>query len=162
MRYQTDPLQREARGIGPSLANMIPGLSQNLPPKIDITGREVELDPNRLLRASKVVSKSRETPETEVYRAAGYVPPALPRKIRVAGEDISLTPEEYTDYARDVRSAEASAARRVSGQEGFASLEQDKKADRLEKATKAARERVRARWKSRIRRAGRHRQGVSR
>lgn len=149
VRYQTDPVMRESRGVIPGIANMVPGVSQNLPPKVDVLGRELGYAENRLERASKVSSPSRETPETEAFRRSGYVPPGAPKTLRIAGESFSLTPEEWTEFEKDMGAAVATATRSAISVSGFENMDKDRRAKIIEARVKKARDGVRERWKQR-------------
>lgn len=157
VRYQTDPVQRESRGIVPSVMNMVPGLSQKLPARVDVTGRDVRYDPNRLARFSKVSSLETPTPETRAYREAGYVPPRAPgvMRVKVAGERIALTPAERHDYEQQVGAETSLRVRRVISTEAFARMTQEQKAKKLRKAADGAREMVGNQWKRKLRNSGR-------
>jgi hypothetical protein len=157
VRIQTDPVVREARGIGPAVTNMIPGLSQNLPAQTDVLGREMQYDQNRLIRAAKDITTDRSTPETAAFRESGYTPPRQPSqvKIKVAGEDVALTGEERTQYEKDIGAEVSLRTRRLIGSESFARLSQEQKAERIRRVTMKAREMVRDQWKRKLRKSGR-------
>lgn len=76
VRQQADSTMREARGVPQAVANMVPGLSQKLPASIDVLGRERTYEPDRLLRATKVLSTQRTSPETDLFAKLEWSPNA--------------------------------------------------------------------------------------
>lgn len=157
IRAQTDPVQRESYGFGPAIANRIPGLSQMLPPKVDVEGREVRYDPNRLLRSTKMVSQDTSTPVTQAYRRSGYTPPRRDRvaKITVAGQDVALTHEEREQYEKEIGEAVSTAVRRLISGENFGQFDKERQAELIRKVSTNVRKDVTNRWRQKLRQSGR-------
>ena len=148
VRYQTDPGRREARGIGPSILNMLPGLSQGLPPRVDIFGREQTYDPNRLIRASKVLGRGTEDVLTQALRGAEYVP-TRPRTTLTArgAEPVRLVGKDRAAFEKEMGEATARVVREVALGPDFAEMDQETKARILQRVVEQARDAVRSQWK---------------
>ena len=145
VRYQVDPKQRMAKGVLAPTANMIPGLSATLPERVDALGRVIEYDPNRLARASKVLSRSRETPETETMRQTFET-----RQAEEAGPE-KLAPSDQARFDKEIGEARVRGIRIATSQPGHKSLSRDEQADAVSKAVEFQRRAVRARWRNRQR-----------
>lgn len=147
VRMQTDPVRRDARGISGAVRNMIPGVSQGLEPKIDILGREIGYDPNRLARAAKVIPTGRVTPETETMREAKYAPSRPRTELVQKKERLKLEGPESTAFQKALGEATRKATADEKTKPAFAKLDQEDKAKRLKSAIDRARDRVRREWK---------------
>ena len=144
VRIQTDPMRREARGVGQGIANMIPGRSQQLEPSLDVFGRENRYEPNRLLRSLKVVSPVKDT----TVSRPGYFPTEPRREVKPARQPArKLEGPEGTRFAREMGAATEEAWRSLIARPGFNDLEQDRQDELLRDAINGARKRVRDRWK---------------
>lgn len=152
IRQQVDVTQREARGVIPAIKNIIPGISKQLQPKIDILGREKTYEPNRFLRGTKVISSLKETPETRILREVGYSPSELDRGDRILeqeGKSYELSPEEFTQFKKEIGEATLEAIRDAAKISGWEEKDTDEKADTLQSRITAARKRIRNQWKDR-------------
>jgi hypothetical protein len=149
VRIQTDPVKRDARGVSGAVMNMLPGVSQNLQPKVDILGREVGYDPNRAVRAAKVLTSGRESPETATMRESKYAPTKPRTELQAKKEKLKLEGAESTQFQKDMGEATRKATETTRARPGFSALDQEDKALRIKKAVDAARDRVRKDWKSR-------------
>ncbi len=139
VRYQTDPVQRDSRGIGPAVANMLPGVSQTLPARVDVLGREMRYDPNRLARGSKVLGLATESPETEALRTR-LEQKKVPAQVR---------PSERAEFERQRRVAAGAAMSMVIRQEGFSALPEDQQARLIDRALEQAHRTITNQWKER-------------
>jgi len=148
VRQQVDPNVRVARGIGPAMENMVPGLSSRLPKQVDVLGRDVTYEPNRLLRATKVMSTRRTDPESQLLGELDWAPSPVEDVLKKKGHpDVKLKPDQYERFQREVGEARAATIRRLMSRSSFSGLDDDEKKDRLDKATKEAAATVRDRWK---------------
>ena len=141
VRYQVDPKMRVTKGIVAPTLNMLPGASQTLPEKTDALGRPIDYDPNRLARASKVLSKARETPQTRTIRDLFETRQAEERPEK-------LTPDEKVRFDREMGEARARGIDIATSQPGHAKLSRAEQADAVEKAVRYQRRIVSARWKN--------------
>lgn len=103
-----DPVQRETRSLVDAVLARVPGMSDQLPPRLDIWGRE-RLRPEPLGPDLVSPFMSRDyTPDevdNELYRLG--VPLrmpdraiSIPRSDRLAGETVELTPQQYDRYVK--------------------------------------------------------------
>lgn len=139
VRQQTDSAQREAKGIVPSLENMLPGVSQRLPQKVDVLGRAIDYDPNRLARASKVLTLPRTSPETEALRT----------RLEERKPPRQVAPADRAEFERERRTAAGAALNMVIRQDGFDALPPDQQARLIDRALESAHRTVTNRWKER-------------
>lgn len=147
VRIQTDPTRREARGIGPSILNMLPGASQNLPAKVDLLGRTAGMTESPVLRATKVVQESRATPETRALRESGYLPSEPQSRLTKKGEAKKIEGKDRERFEREMGEATRRAIQQVSGNAAFGRLDEEQQQENLKRAVDRARSVVRNRWK---------------
>lgn len=146
-RQQADSTMRVARGVPDAVQNMIPGLSQRLPASIDVLGRARTYEPNRLTRATKVLSTTRDTRETKVLDDAGWFPTPPKTQLTKKGyAPVTLTKQDAERFQREMGEATRAALMRFDTPT-FRALDPEEKQKRLEKAVNDAREVVRNRWK---------------
>lgn len=146
VRIQTDPTKRVARGVVPGIYNMLPGRSQQLEPQTDVFGQEVGYEPNRVLRALKIVSPVRDT----TLRRSDYFPsePRAELKIKGQKQPAKLEGPQSTAFLKEMGAATQEAYRAVVSQPGFRQLDPDEQERRITNAVNRARQTVRARWKA--------------
>jgi hypothetical protein len=112
-----DPVLREVRSIGDTLKSRIPGLRQDLVPKIDVWGQSV---PYQGAAGPDVLSRAYQSAITndpvnlELTRLA-MMPAALDRKIR----GVELADRQYEDYARTAGRMTKMQLDKMVGSPGF-------------------------------------------
>lgn len=101
-RY-VDPTKRQTNSIGEAIQSRIPGMSQNLLPKVDVFGRKIQNESNPFINPFNT-TKAKDTPVTnEIWRLyKNYAGVSLgdPNQSASIGQGlkVELTPEEYTAY----------------------------------------------------------------
>jgi hypothetical protein len=96
----TDPLERDPQTIADRVASRIPGLSRTVPARRNVFGEPIARSP--MERVAGMVSPfqmrtSADTPLLAEMRRLGVTVGKPSRTIRIAGEAIERTREEYTD-----------------------------------------------------------------
>jgi lysozyme len=113
VRQQIDDTRRKPKGWMQAMADMLPGLSQNVPAKIDALGRESKLDPNRFARMTKLTSKSTSDEVTRAIEEADYQPPIPNTTLTIGGVRKVLEGEEKTRFLKAMGSAAEEGIRLV-------------------------------------------------
>lgn len=149
VRAQSDSTMREARGIGPAVLNMLPGLSQRLPASIDVLGRERSYEPDRLLRASKVLSTQRTSPETDLFARLEWSPNAPSLTLERGKSKTTLTGKDAEAFKREMGEATLKAVRSVMARPGFEKKDREDAVEILQREVDRARKPVRKRWTDR-------------
>jgi len=150
VRQQTDPVMREARGVPQAVENMLPGMSQRLPASVDVLGRERTYEPDRMVRASKVLSTERTSPETRVFAALGWSPSAPSTTLELGKGKTTLTGEDAAQFRREMGEATAKAVRAFAARhKNLDKLDREDAVDTLKKMVDDARKPVRRRWATR-------------
>lgn len=151
VRYQTDATRRDARGIGPSLQNALPGLSSDLPEQVDVMGRTQKYEKDRLARASKFVTTPNETPETKIMDATGWSPTASSPSFRIGKKTVKLDRSDEAAFHKEAGQAGMATIVPTASQPGFKDADEEQKVEMLDRAWKRAVDSVRSRWKSKLR-----------
>lgn len=100
--YWQDALIRAPENLQEQIKTMLPGKSQEVAPRLDILGRNVQRDENKLLRSfGRVGVTAREDDQlvnalVEIGEETGYYPGFPDKKIR--GKELSA--DEYRQYQR--------------------------------------------------------------
>lgn len=152
VRQQTDVVQRQSKGLVQGVKNMVPGLSKQLQPKIDIFGREKKMEQNRALRATKVISTLKETKETKLLRDVGYSPTELTQAAQTLegrNKSYKLSDQEFTTYKKEVGRATLKAIQQAGKTRGWKDLDKNQKADVLQSLITKYRNHIRDTWKAR-------------
>lgn len=151
VRYQTDATRRDARGIGPSIENALPGISSDLPEQVDVMGRTQTYEPTRLARASKFVTTPNETPETKIMDATGWSPTASSASFRIGKKTVKLDRSDEAAFHKEAGQAGMATIVPTASQPGFKDADEEQKVEMLDRAWKRAVDSVRSRWKSKLR-----------
>lgn len=105
IRYQTDPALRKPENLKEAIQNMVPGLSTQVPPKINILGKPMEVEPERVLRATKHAFPVEEDENTQFLREIGYSPLDPNTTLRVKGQKAELTGTNRESYLKEMGEA---------------------------------------------------------
>ena len=109
-----DRTVRRPTGIAQTLESRIPGLTQNVPAVIDVTGKPVQRPVSALGGANPfVVSKRTGDPVLDTLAALGIATPQPPTKIKLRGRDVALTPQEQEQFLRQENAAFYDRAKRL-------------------------------------------------
>jgi hypothetical protein len=150
IRQQADRVVREPKGIGQAIANAVPSVSQNVPPRVDLLGQIATLPANRLVRATKMFSEpvtgdpaaaARELRETE---AEIPIPKA---ELRQGKGRVILDGQERAEFLRQMGLATLSTVLAVSRRPGFKDSDPEEQARAIEKAVEESRDSVRRAWR---------------
>lgn len=137
----TDPMVRQPKGVGESMAARLPGLSQNVPARLDRFGRDVQREGGPMRRALDPFNVSTESDDPVLAELGRLgVSMGMPSG-RVTLPD-NITPLSRGE-SREVQQAKGGATydvlMRVISAPGYANLSDDQKVDVLELAITRAR-----------------------
>lgn len=150
VRQQADSTMREARGVPQAVENMIPGLSQRLPASIDVLGRERTYEPNRLLRASKVLTTQRTSPETQLFARLEWSPSAPSLTLEKGKNKTTLTGADAEAFKREMGAATEKAIRQALAlHPNLDKMEREDAVNVIDDAVNKARKPIRKRWTDR-------------
>ena len=137
-----------------TLKSKIPGLSQTLPATYDTWGNEVQRSGNSLeaafaqyLNPGQLGYSGGQTPiDEEIMRLydatnnSGVFPHKADRTVTVAGEEVDLDNQQYSEFQRLLGQASYEAANAFLEMPGYDSLADEQKADALQNAYAAAKD----------------------
>ena len=137
-----------------TLKSKIPGLSQTLPATYDTWGNEVQRSGNSLeaafaqyLNPGQLGYSGGQTPiDEEIMRLydatnnSGVFPHKADRTVTIAGEEIDLDNQQYSEFQRLLGQASYEAANAFLEMPGYDSLADEQKADALQNAYAAAKD----------------------
>lgn len=137
-----------------TLKSKIPGLSQTLPATYDTWGNEVQRSGNSLeaafaqyLNPGQLGYSGGQTPiDEEIMRLydatnnSGVFPHKADRTVTVAGEEVDLDNQRYSEFQRLLGQASYEAANAFLEMPGYDSLADEQKADALQNAYAAAKD----------------------
>lgn len=137
-----------------TLKSKIPGLSQTLPATYDTWGNEVQRSGNSLeaafaqyLNPGQLGYSGGQTPiDEEIMRLydatnnSGVFPHKADRTVTVAGEEVDLDNQQYSEFQRLLGQASYKAANAFLEMPGYDSLADEQKADALQNAYAAAKD----------------------
>lgn len=137
-----------------TLKSKIPGLSQTLPATYDTWGNEVQRSGNSLeaafaqyLNPEQLGYSGGQTPiDEEIMRLydatnnSGVFPHKADRTVTIAGEEIDLDNQQYSEFQRLLGQASYEAANAFLEMPGYDSLADEQKADALQNAYAAAKD----------------------
>ncbi len=137
-----------------TLKSKIPGLSQTLPATYDTWGNEVQRSGNSLeaafaqyLNPGQLGYSGGQTPiDEEIIRLydatnnSGVFPHKADRTVTVAGEEVDLDNQQYSEFQRLLGQASYEAANAFLEMPGYDSLADEQKADALQNAYAAAKD----------------------
>ena len=147
VRQQADSTMREARGVPQAVQNMIPGLSQRLPASIDVLGRERTYEPSRLLRATKVLTTQRTSPETDLFARLEWSPNAPGLLLERGKEKKKLEGKDAELFKREMGAAvEKGIANARAKHPRLDQMEREEAIEILDAEITKARKPVRKRW----------------
>lgn len=102
VRNQTDPTVRKPTTVAEAVENMLPGLSQEVVPRVTITGQEIEGEQDRLLRAFKQTAPSLEDQNTQFLREIGWAPIPAPLSFTVRGVSKEVDKDNRGAYLKEM------------------------------------------------------------
>ena len=129
--HLADPYQRDARGWLESVKNKIPGLTEDLQPKIDLFGQQV---PNKEYYGVYAEQVSKD-PVWQAFKTNGYSPAPVERKIN----GIQLSDQEYHDYAVKAGLLSKMLLNQIVGMPNFTQLSPGTRHDMLRDAVTSGR-----------------------
>lgn len=152
VRNQTDPNIRKPTNIKEAFENIIPGLSQNVPARISVLGKEVKSEPNPLLRATKMVGSSTEDEKTRLMDELGWAPPSPQTTFtsKVTGEEIKLEGDILQQFKISMGRAADEAMTLAMKHPKFNSLSKDEKIKVLQKITAKLQGAVRKAYQAKV------------
>ena len=157
VRQQTDPMRRKPTTLGEAIKDMVPGYTESVQPRVDVLGRVSKLEPNQIARATKLVGKSTETPETRLMAELAWAPstPAttfeVPSGLRDAfdlPEKIELKGDAATAYLVEMGETTRDAMRVVMDEPGFETWDDMTKRRVLQRVVNAMRRGVEIKHKA--------------
>ena len=157
VRQQTDPMRRKPTTLGEAIKDMVPGYSESVQPRVDVLGRVSKLEPNQIARATKLVGKSTETPETRLMAELAWAPSTPATTFEVPSglrdefglpEKIELKGDAATDYLVEMGETTRDAMRVVMADPEFASWPADVKRRVLQRVVNAMRRGVEIKHKA--------------
>jgi hypothetical protein len=140
---QGEPKVRDTGSWQGAFSQVIPGLGENLPPKMNVWGKEISI-PGGVLRQWLPYKYSEELNDpTEKELARLNIYPGFPKqKLTVAGEKIELSDEEYRDYCLYYGSIAKELIDGVIQTETYRVLDDDKKSKLLDSTLTKVRNKV--------------------
>jgi len=127
-----DRVVRRPTGIVQTLESRIPGLSQNVPAAISITGEPVVRPVSALGGANPfVVSADKSDPVLHALAALGIATPQPPTKVKLRGRDVALTPQEQEQFLRQENIAFYDRAKKIMQSPAWARRSDDAKRQTL-------------------------------
>jgi hypothetical protein len=97
-----DPMQRDQTGFIPSIQARIPGLRQQLPPKVDYRGQEVPAQGtgpiNRMMPISSTPVRGDEIDRMASQLGVSATP--IPRTLAFSGRTLQLSPREHANLQK--------------------------------------------------------------
>lgn len=143
----TDPVERAPDGIAERIKSRIPFLSQTLPPRVDMFGREERRTP--LERLTEIASPGRakvgnETDLTKELRAVGARIPELSKSTTVQGVRTTRAGAEQAALKQEIGPEIEAALRKIIANPDYQKYSNEQKAEWLERAAARIRS-VRAR-----------------
>lgn len=142
VRNQTDPTVRKPTTIAEAIENMLPGLSQEVLPRVTVFGREVESEPDRLLRAFKQTAPTLEDQTTSFMREVGWAPMPAPLTLSARGIRKELDKDNREAYLKEMGEVTLAAVHAVMNDPRVQPLETPMKRRVLARVVEAARQPV--------------------
>ena len=147
VRQQLDDKRRKPAGLVEALKDMLPGLSQTVEPRIDALGHESKLEPNRLLRTTKLTVVSTSSDVTKALDETGYQPPVPNASLTIHGKKVTLVGEEKTRFLKEVGKAAEDAIKSMIERPTYQRMSPKQKLVALTKFVKRRQEQARERFK---------------
>ncbi len=148
VRQQVDTTRRKPEGVGQAIEDMLPGASGQVPARRDVLGREAKLEPNPLLRATKLVSQSTADEITKAMRETGYVPPTPSSTLTFKDNKVKLEGKQKEEFLRDMGSVTEVAMRFVMLMPGYKDWSNEERAKRFDQVVSKRQESMRKLWRS--------------
>ncbi len=142
VRNQTDPTVRKPTTLTEAVENMLPGLSQEVVPRVTVFGRESESEPDRLLRAFKQTAPTLEDQTTSFMRDLGWAPMPAPTTLSARGIRKELDKENREAYLKEMGEVTLAAVHAVMNDPRVQPLETPMKRRVLARVVEAARQPV--------------------
>ena len=102
VRLQVDPTVRKPTTVAEAVENMLPGLSQEVVPRVTVTGENVEAEEDRLLRAFKQTAPVLENENTEFLRSIGWAPMPPRQSFTVQGIKKDIDKQHREAYLKEM------------------------------------------------------------
>jgi hypothetical protein len=145
---QLDPTQRRPTNMTEAVEAMIPGLSQNVPERLDVFGQPLQWAPGAAARGSKVLTKSSETDKTNLMRNLGWVPPIAQARLSQGGESVDLQGTTKQRYLEEMGQAASIAMDMVTSQPDFNTWSDDEKRKELKTRTMKMQQVIRTKYEA--------------
>jgi hypothetical protein len=142
VRNQTDPTVRKPTTITEAIENMLPGMSQEVLPRVTVFGQEVESEPDRLARAFKQTAPMLEDQTTNFMRTLGWAPMPAPLTLSVRGERKEIDKDNREGYLKEMGEVTLAAVHAVMNDPRVEPLEAPMKRRVLARVVEAARQPV--------------------
>jgi hypothetical protein len=139
VRNQTDPTVRKPTTLTEAVENMLPGLSQEVVPRVTVLGRTVESEPDRLARAFKQTAPSLEDQTTNYMREIGWAPMPPPLTLSAGGVRKELDKDNRESYLKEMGEVTLAAVHAVMTDPRVEPLETPMKRRVLARVVDAAR-----------------------
>lgn len=140
VRQQVDPMTRKPTNVTEAVENMLPGLSQEVTPRVTILGQEEEGEQDRLLRAFKQTAPSLEDQNTAYLREIGWAPTPPPLTLSVRGVRKDLDKENREAYMKEMGEVTLAAIQAVKNDPRVEPLDAPMKRRVLARVVEAARQ----------------------
>lgn len=158
-----DPVLREIRPTGPAIStspervvrtlmSRIPGLSQRLPAKVDPFGQDIVRPGNSVMRFLSPVTISDEKSSASVGKAlanADYAPEAPSKTMKIKGEAIPLTAEEYAPF-QAARQKATERVKRLAASPSFAAKDPEDQKKKIRAIFEEEADKVRSHVKNQV------------
>lgn len=105
VRNQIDPVQRKPENLLQAIENVIPGLSKNVPARIDVLGNKVEDRTPRIIKATKMATRMETTDKTKLFEQLGWTPPSAETTFDFQGTEVELKGPDKELFLTDVGKA---------------------------------------------------------
>jgi hypothetical protein len=138
---QGEPKVRETNSWLGAFSQVIPGIGETLPPRMNVWGKEISI-PGGVLRQwlpYKYSKESDDPTEKELARLGIY--PGFPKqKITISGEKVELSKEEYRDYALYYGSMAKELIDGIIATDAYKAMDDEKKGKYLDSKLTSVRE----------------------
>lgn len=141
-----DPLQRETKGFVEGWKYRMPGLREDLRPKLDSFGQPVQAPdylgaPN--LASPFPMSPPSADPVRQEAARIGWAPPEIGKVVTVAGKKIELDADQHREFRELAGRLTHIAAKKIMAAPGYQKADDNQKKDLLDKAAAGAHTAVR-------------------